>query len=111
MIDPSLSLMLQCSMSVMVVPLQREFLTHLSFALGVDANAKPVVRFGTDDRPVTKFDATMFHVINGALQRTRLSFALGIDANARPVVRLVQMIDRSLSLMLQCCMSLMDRLD
>ena len=35
----------------------------------------------TFDRPVTKFDATMFYVINGALQRkflTCLSFALGL---------------------------------
>ena len=64
----------------------------------------------TDDRRVTKFDATMWYVINGTLQReflTNLSFMLGIDANARPVVRLVRMIDKSLSLMLQCCMSLM----
>ena len=83
MIDPSLSLMLQCSMSVMVVPLQREFLTHLSFALGVDANARPIVKVGTDNRPVAKFDATMLYIINGTLQRellTRLSFTLGVDA-------------------------------
>ena len=78
--------------------------------LGIDANARPVVRFGTDDRPIAKFDATMFYIINGALQRkflTCLSFALGVDASARLVVRLVQMIDRLLSLMLKCCMSLM----
>ena len=67
MIDPSLSLMLQCSMSVMVVPLQREFLTHLSFALGVDANARPIVKVDIDDRPVAKFDVTMWHIINGIL--------------------------------------------
>ena len=73
--------------------LQWEFLTCLSFALGVDANARPVVRFGTDDRSIAKFDATMFYVINGALQwkfLTCLSFALGVDANARPTkLRLV----------------------
>ena len=73
--------------------LQWEFLTRLSFALGVDANARPVVRFGTDDRPVTKFDATMFYIINGALQQkflTCLSFglAIGFDANARPIIKL-----------------------
>ena len=44
-------------------------------------------------------------IINGALQRTRLSFTLGVDTNARPIVRLVQMIDPSLSLMLQRSMS------
>ena len=39
--------------------LQPEFLTHLSFALGVDTNARPIVKVGTDDRPAAKFDATM----------------------------------------------------
>ncbi len=76
----------------------------------VDANVRPIVKVGTDDRLVAKFDATMFYVINGALQwkfLTCLSFALGVDANARPVVRLVQMIDWSLSLMLQCDISIM----
>ena len=54
-------------MSVMVVPLQWEFLAHLSFALGVDANARPIVEVDIDDRPVAKFDVTMCHVINGIL--------------------------------------------
>ena len=64
--------------------LQREFLTCRSFGLArVDTNARPIVKVGTDDRPVPKFDATMLYV------------------------RLVQMIDRSLSLMLQCFTSLM----
>ena len=39
--------------------LQWEFLTHLFFALGVDANARPILLVGTDDRLVAKFDATM----------------------------------------------------
>ena len=89
--------------------LQWKLLICFSFALGVNANARLIVKVGTDDRPVAKFDATMFYVINGALQQkflTCLSFALGVDTNARPVVRLVQMIDWSLSLMLQCFMSL-----
>ena len=46
---------------------------------------------GTDDRPVTKFDATMLYVNNGTLQREFLtchSFGLArIDANARPIVK------------------------
>ena len=85
--------------------LQRKFLTCLSFALGVDANARPVVRLhGTDDRSVAKFDATMLYVINDALQQkflTCLSFALGVDTKARPTkLRLVQMINGSLSLII-----------
>ena len=39
------------------------------------------VKDGTDDRRVTKFDATMWYVINGTLQReflTHLSFMLGV---------------------------------
>ena len=57
---------------------------------GVAANTIPIVNVGTDDRPVAKFDATMWYVINGTLQRkflTCLSFALGVDASARPIVK------------------------
>ena len=46
MIDPSLS---------------TGILTHLSFALGVDANARPIVKVDINDRPVAKFDVTMWH--------------------------------------------------
>ena len=47
--------------------LQQEFFTCLSFALGVDANARPIVKVDIDDRPVAKFDVTMWHTINGIL--------------------------------------------
>ena len=40
----------------------------------------------TDDRRITKFDATMWYVINGTLQR-EFSFMLGVDADYRLVAK------------------------
>ena len=90
MIDQLLSLILQCGISLMVYSSTGIFNTS-SFALGVNANARLIVMVGTDDRPVTKFDATMLYVNNGTLQQEFLtchSFGLArVDANARPIVK------------------------
>ena len=70
--------------------LQRKFLTCLSFALGIDANARPRVRFvKMIDRSPSLMLQCGIYVINGTLQReflTRPSFVLGVDTNARPTV-------------------------